>query len=262
MAGTGADSTFNDAPLLATSAVCRSGEFPQCDSDVSGAGGIDGLWLAGCHLACRLGRCFANPVRWCVAVADRSCAGHARYVVGNAAKFTAVIADPNPCAIFAACGVGHATLHTGVIGALHKTNHALHLIGAAVWFGGLLPVIYCMRLAKGRWYQQAIYTMMRFSRYGHLAVAVVLLTGIANIFFIHGFSQPRHSAWVQLLLLKCALVGLMVVIALMNRYVLVPRMRQDSRRMNLYFIWMTKIEWAIGGVVLAIVSLFATLEPF
>lgn len=159
-------------------------------------------------------------------------------------------------------GVGHATLHTGVIGALHKTNHALHLIGAAVWFGGLLPVIYCMRLAKGRWYQQAIYTMMRFSRYGHLAVAVVLLTGIANIFFIHGFSQPWHSAWVQLLLLKCALVGLMVVIALMNRYVLVPRMRQDSRRMNLYFIWMTKIEWAIGGVVLAIVSLFATLEPF
>ncbi|SQB29701.1 copper resistance protein [Citrobacter koseri] len=27
---------------------------------------------------------------------------------------------------------------------------------------------------------------------------------------------------------------------------------------NLWFIWMTQIEWGIGAVVLAIVSLFAT----
>ncbi|SUX85309.1 copper resistance protein [Citrobacter koseri] len=54
----------------------------------------------------------------------------------------------------------------------------------------------------------------------------------------------------------------MVAIALTNRYVLVPRMRQENRRANLWFIWMTQIEWGIGAVVLAIVSLFATLEPF
>ncbi len=159
-------------------------------------------------------------------------------------------------------GVGHATLHSGIIGALQQTNHALHLICAAAWFGGLLPVIYCMRMARGRWQQQAVYTMMRFSRYGHLAVAGVLLTGIANALFIQGLSLPWRTAWGQLLLLKCALVLLMVAIALVNRYLLVPRMRQDSRRIKLYFIWMTKIEWGIGAVVLAIVSLFATLEPF
>ncbi|HFK4758715.1 TPA: copper homeostasis membrane protein CopD [Citrobacter farmeri] len=159
-------------------------------------------------------------------------------------------------------GVGHATLHAGVVGALQQTNHALHLICAAAWFGGLLPVIYCMHMARGRWKQQAVYTMMRFSRYGHLAVAGVLLTGIANVLFIQGFSLPWRAAWGQLLLLKCALVLLMVAIALANRYLLVPRMRQDNRRINLYFIWMTKIEWGIGAVVLAIVSFFATLEPF
>lgn len=159
-------------------------------------------------------------------------------------------------------GVGHAILHSGVIGALQQTNHALHLICAAAWFGGLLPVIYCMHMARGRWQQQAVYTMMRFSRYGHLAVAGVLLTGIANVVFIQGFSLPWRTVWGQLLLLKCALVLLMVAIALVNRYLLVPRMRQDSRRINLYFIWMTKIEWGIGAVVLAIVSVFATLEPF
>lgn len=159
-------------------------------------------------------------------------------------------------------GVGHATLHTGLSGALQKTNHALHLICAAAWFGGLLPVLYCMRMATGRWQQQAVYTMMRFSRFGHLAVAGVLLTGMANVLFIQGISAPWLTGWGEWLLLKCALVVLMVAIALANRYVLVPRMQLESDRIRLYFIWMTKIEWAIGAVVLAIVSLFATLEPF
>jgi len=159
-------------------------------------------------------------------------------------------------------GVGHATLHSGIAGAIQQVNHALHLVCAAAWFGGLLPVLYCMQMAQGRWREQAINTMMRFSRYGHLFVIGVLLTGIMNALFIVGFSVPWHMAYGQLLLLKGALVMLMVAIALVNRYVLVPRMRQDNRSMTLYFVWMTKLEWGIGAVVLAIVSLFATLEPF
>ncbi|MCS3462740.1 copper homeostasis membrane protein CopD [Citrobacter freundii] len=159
-------------------------------------------------------------------------------------------------------GVGHATLHDGATRAVQQLNHALHLVCAAAWFGGLLPVLYCMRMAQGRWQQQAIATMMRFSRFGHLFVIGVLLTGITNGLFIVGLSFPWHAAYGQLLLLKCVLVALMVAIALANRYVLVPRMQQDNRCMTLYFIWMTKIEWGIGAVVLAIVSLFATLEPF
>lgn len=159
-------------------------------------------------------------------------------------------------------GVGHATMHDGVPGAIQQINHALHLVCAAAWFGGLLPVLYCMKMAQGRWREQAISTMMRFSRYGHLFVIGVLLTGITNVLFIVGFPFPWHAAYGQLLLLKCALVALMVAIALVNRYVLVPRMQQDNRCMTLYFIWMTKLEWGTGAVVLAIVSLFATLEPF
>ncbi|ESB32910.1 cation transporter [Salmonella enterica subsp. enterica serovar Agona str. 442692 2-5] len=54
----------------------------------------------------------------------------------------------------------------------------------------------------------------------------------------------------------------MVAIALTNRYVLVPRMRQENPRTDLWFVRMTQIEWGVGGIVLAIVSLFATLEPF
>lgn len=59
-------------------------------------------------------------------------------------------------------------------------------------------------------------------------------------------------------MLKAILVMIMVVIALANRYVLVPRMRQDEDRAAPWFVWMTKLEWAIGAVVLVIISLLAT----
>ena len=39
-------------------------------------------------------------------------------------------------------------------------------------------------------------------------------------------------------------------------------MRQDEDRAAPLFVWMTKLEWAIGAVVLVIISLLATLEPF
>ncbi|RAU32082.1 copper homeostasis membrane protein CopD [Enterobacter sp. RIT418] len=159
-------------------------------------------------------------------------------------------------------GVGHATMNEGLAGAAQRLNHAVHLLCAAAWLGGLLPLLFCMRLAKGRWQNAAIYTMMRFSRVGHYAVAGVLLTGIFNALFILGFSVPWRTGYVQLLLFKCALVAMMVAIALVNRYFLVPRFRSDAGRAQQIFIRMTQAEVALGAAVLAAVSLFATWEPF
>jgi len=159
-------------------------------------------------------------------------------------------------------GTGHAAMHEGLAGRVQRSNHALHLLCAAVWLGGLLPLLFCLRLARGRWREAAIYTMMRFSRCGHLAVAGVILTGAINTLLIQGWGVPWHSAWGRLLLLKCALVAMMVVIALVNRYVLVPRFRSGDGREQRYFIRMTQTEVVLGALVLAAVSLFATWEPF
>ena len=74
-----------------------------------------------------------------------------------------------------------------------------------------------MRLANGRWQNAAIYTMMRFSRVGHYAVAGVLLSGAINALMILGVHVPWQADYVQFLLFKCALVALMVAIALANR---------------------------------------------
>lgn len=159
-------------------------------------------------------------------------------------------------------GVGHAAMREGVPGVLQRFNHAIHLLCAATWMGSLLPLVFCMRLAKGRWRIPAIYTMIRFSRIGHYAVAGVILTGIVNSVLILGLSWPWRTEYGQLLLVKCALVAMMVVIALLNRYLLVPRFRPESGREQQFFIWMTQAEVVLGVLVLAIVSLFATWEPF
>lgn len=160
-------------------------------------------------------------------------------------------------------GVGHAAMHDGAQGALHRVNHAVHLLCAAWWLGGLWPVIVCMHLARRkRWRQAAITAMLRFSRYGHLAVAAVLLSGMFNAMLILGFHWPAQSGYVRLLWVKIALVTMMVAIALWNRYVLVPQFHNGQGEAQRRFIQLTRLEMALGALVLAVVSLFATWEPF
>jgi putative copper resistance protein D len=159
-------------------------------------------------------------------------------------------------------GVGHAATHDGIPGILQRTNHAVHLFCASAWFGGLLPLIYCMTLTRRRWQKPAVFAMMRFSRYGHLAVAGVLITGVLNVLMIQGADWTWHSAWAFALLFKSALVALMVVIAIVNRYVLVPRLSLNNSQARHSLILMTWTEVVLGAAVLATVSLFATWEPF
>ncbi|EMO4451509.1 copper homeostasis membrane protein CopD [Klebsiella michiganensis] len=158
-------------------------------------------------------------------------------------------------------GVGHAAMNDGWLGIVQRTNHALHLFCVASWFGGLLPFIYCLRLAHGRWRQAAICTMMRFSRYGHLAVAGAIASGVVNALLIQG-GLISTSSWGRMLLFKCALVAAMVAIALVNRYVLVPRMSAGGTRAEQLIVRTTQIEIALGALALFAVSLFATWEPF
>lgn len=158
-------------------------------------------------------------------------------------------------------GVGHAAMNDGALGVLQRANHAIHLLCAGAWVGGLIPFLYCLRLAKGRWRQPAIATMMRFSRYGHLAVAGAIASGVVNAWLIQGGFTTATSYGIALWL-KCSVVALMVLVALANRYLLVPRMSTAPERVSRIFLRTTQVEIILGALVLACVSLFATWEPF
>lgn len=158
-------------------------------------------------------------------------------------------------------GIGHTAIHEGLLGTLHHINQSLHLLCASAWVGGLLPFLYCLQLSKGQWRHLAIMTMMRFSRYGHIAVAGVIVSGLINAWLIQGgltLSTP-YGRW---LWIKCGGVVFMVSIALFNRYGLVPHMSTGKPHLLQLFIRTTQCEVIIGALVLACVSLFATWEPF
>lgn len=159
--------------------------------------------------------------------------------------------------------IGHAAMHEGALGVLHRFNHALHLLAAGYWLGSLLPLLVCLRyLAQPQSRSDAVTTLIRFSRWGHLAVALVVLTGVINSLIILG-SWPLDvdSPYQRLLLFKTALVALMVMVALANRYAIVPAMSSMPQLAQRGLVLACWIEVGLGAGVLLLVSLFATYAP-
>lgn len=159
--------------------------------------------------------------------------------------------------------IGHAAMRDGLPGLLQQCNQAMHLIAATFWVGGLLPLLLLMREARQIDRRtDAIRTMMRFSRYGHLAVALTLLSGVINSVMIAGWPLIwLDSRYILLLLCKVLLVTLMVLVALINRYWLVPRFRMAGSGTQQKFIRMTQLELLLACGVVGLVSVFATLSP-
>ena len=60
--------------------------------------------------------------------------------------------------------IGHAAMHEGTLGALHRANHAVHLLAAGYWFGCPAPLLVCLRyLQPPQWRSDAITTLIRFA---------------------------------------------------------------------------------------------------
>ena len=103
--------------------------------------------------------------------------------------------------------------------------------------------------------------MTRFSFAGQFIVAAIVLTGAFNIALTSGHPPiPPNSPYRGLLIAKIAVVAIMVVTAVFNRYVLAPRLKPGARA--LAFLRATSAaEIVLGCVVLILVSVFALLDP-
>lgn len=159
--------------------------------------------------------------------------------------------------------IGHAAMRDDIIGSMQRISQMLHLFSAAYWSGGLIIVIVCLAYTKTeRWKHQGVITLMRFSYYGHFAVVVVVVTGIINSWLIVGAIPARFNNYIILLLIKALIVGLMVIVALINRYILVPRFKLTDQELNQkLFVLLTIVELILSLGALALVALFATLTP-
>jgi copper resistance protein D len=158
--------------------------------------------------------------------------------------------------------VGHAAMQTGVVGFVHRANHAVHLLAAGAWIGGLLPFVLCLdAYARNTLRRDAVTAMMRFSYWGHFVVAAIVATGIVNIALTSGrIPAPPTTPYRALLDVKIGLVAVMIGLAVVNRYALVPRLKGSANALSALRA-LSLVNVALGTIVVALVSVFALLDP-
>lgn len=150
-----------------------------------------------------------------------------------------------------------------VLWGIHQINQIIHLLSAGYWLGCLPPLLICLAYTQhSDVKREAITTLIRFSSWGHLAVILVLATGIINsIIMLRETALALTSVYQKLLLSKVLLVLLMIVVALINRYLIVPMLRQLPVKAHSWLVVNSCAEIILGAGVLLLVSIFATMAP-
>lgn len=157
--------------------------------------------------------------------------------------------------------IGHAASLDGFVGVLNRASHILHALSSGFWLGSLLSLIFVLGLLRssdlGRDADMALH---RFSGLGHGAVAIALATGISNSWFVlrHAELNPT-TPYQAMLLLKILLVCSMLVLALVNRYVFVPRIPNGPGIRQLRDG--TIAEIVVSAAILTLVSVLGVLSP-
>jgi putative copper resistance protein D len=158
---------------------------------------------------------------------------------------------------------GHANMDEGTRGVLHILNDALHVLAGGAWLGSLLALPGCLdRLRDPAFGTEAKTALRRFSSAGHLAVALVIATGIINtVLVLQRWPTDFRSTYQTLLVTKIAFVAGMTGLALVNRYIFVPRMPTQRDRAIIQIRSGTYAELALGAGVLALVAFLGILDP-
>jgi putative copper resistance protein D len=163
---------------------------------------------------------------------------------------------------------GHAAGTPGSTGKLHVIVDASHLIAAAIWVGGLLPLALLFttvrRSADPALGSVARQVARRFSTLGVVSVGTIFATGLVNTWMLAG-SVPAllETEYGHLLLVKIGLFIAMVCVAAVNRLRLSPRLAPTnaSSKAVRQLQRNTLIEAAFGLIILGIVGVLGTLPP-
>ena len=142
---------------------------------------------------------------------------------------------------------------------------AAHVVCAGAWIGGLvsLAVLVARARKNGAAEPRATAALRRFSRYGAIFVAGIALTGLMNTWHMLDGRLDLAGSYDRVLFAKVALFAMMVAVAALNRYRLVPRLtRSDPALVFRALSFTIVIELFIGAVVLLAVSALGLMNPY
>ena len=171
-------------------------------------------------------------------------------------------------ASFAWTGHGAATEGPGAL--LHLTAAIIHAVSASLWLGALAALTMLL-LRRTDPDDPAIHRALRgFAGLGTLAVALLVLSGLGNSWFMIGPARVAGlgtSLYGQLLIAKLVLFTLMLVLAAGNRFRLTPGLGSvlaggDDPRPALQRLRRSVVaETLVGAVLIAVVAVMGTLAP-
>jgi len=136
-------------------------------------------------------------------------------------------------------GAGHAGANASSAGPLALVGDIGHLTAAALWPGGLVPLLFVLcrerRAADKESWRIVAGVVRRFSVLSLVVVAFLATTGMLNAYFIVGSLRALfETTYGQLLLVKIALFLLMIGFGALNLLVLKPRLLQVAIAADLY----------------------------
>lgn len=167
---------------------------------------------------------------------------------------------------------GHGASDDGAGGVVHMIGDMIHSIAAGLWLGALAGFFVLLRrsTAIAEPERTALAKALAdFATTGTLVVAVLIVTGLINSYFLVGFSGlPKlfTSAYGDLLALKLVLFGVMLGLAAQNRFRLTPALRDAGDEMSRLkaisnLRHSVTAEMISGLAILALVAVFGMMEP-
>jgi len=168
--------------------------------------------------------------------------------------------------------MGHGAATEGVAGWIHLASDIGHALAAAVWIGALVAFVLVVLPDPGDVARdRALFeSLKRFSGVGSIAVALIVLTGLVNSWFLVGpdrWNDFWTTLYGQVLLAKLLAFAVMLGFAASNRYRLTPALGQaldenaspgaplSALRRSLV------METLVAFAVLGLVAWLGTLPP-
>lgn len=149
---------------------------------------------------------------------------------------------------------------TGHAGASEVSGHlwadVIHLLAAATWIGAL-----AVFLAQAMAGKADAAVLAAFARTGSVVVALLILTGVMNTLAIAGWPVPVSSRWAVLLAVKLALFALMLGLAAVNRWRIVPALERAEEGAAARLRRSIAMEAAAGLAVICVVAWLGVLDP-
>lgn len=173
------------------------------------------------------------------------------------------LTSPGISALSSAALLSSLTLsgHAAMDGLGHQLTDLLHLLSSGAWLGALPLVLRLSGPSAAASPAVLRQIMLRFSTAGHGVVLLVIASGLGNLYLINGSLLPDSpSPYAILLGLKLLMVAGMTILALYNRYYLVPRMASSPRALPC-FQRAVRLQIALCLLALLLLACLGTLDP-